>query len=138
MQSTHTGLGFGHKHTTWFDWPFQVDVETFLTLTDGDLQELGIQSGQDRRQILQGIAEHTKVSCDYYSGVLVEILQGKDCIRILTNCLLACLDIPAHPHLNIGFFFLRVSKAAHYVGTCNVCLWDSSTHFTRVFLAFHF
>ncbi|XP_065174812.1 ankyrin repeat and SAM domain-containing protein 6-like [Sycon ciliatum] len=38
----------------------EVDVETFVMLTDTDLRELGIQSGHDRKQILRGIAQLNK------------------------------------------------------------------------------
>lgn len=35
----------------------QVDMEAFLTLTDGDLQELGIKTDGSRQQILAAISE---------------------------------------------------------------------------------
>ena len=35
----------------------EVDMEAFLTLTDCDLKELGIQSSESRRQILSAISE---------------------------------------------------------------------------------
>ena len=37
--------------------PWQVDMEAFLTLTDDDLTELGISHGESRRQILTKITE---------------------------------------------------------------------------------
>jgi len=36
---------------------FQVDMEAFLTLTDGDLRELGIKTDGPRQQILAAITE---------------------------------------------------------------------------------
>lgn len=35
----------------------QVDMEAFLTLTDGDLKELGIKTDGPRQQILAAISE---------------------------------------------------------------------------------
>lgn len=35
----------------------QVDMEAFLTLTDGDLKELGIKTDGSRQQILAAISE---------------------------------------------------------------------------------
>lgn len=35
----------------------QVDMEAFLTLTDGDLKELGIMTDGSRQQILAAISE---------------------------------------------------------------------------------
>lgn len=37
--------------------PMQVDMEAFLTLTDGDLKELGIKTDGSRQQILAAISE---------------------------------------------------------------------------------
>lgn len=37
--------------------PSQVDMEAFLTLTDGDLKELGIKTDGSRQQILAAISE---------------------------------------------------------------------------------
>lgn len=37
--------------------PLQVDMEAFLTLTDGDLKELGIKTDGPRQQILAAISE---------------------------------------------------------------------------------
>ncbi len=47
----------------WFVWwtvmdvLMQVDMEAFLTLTDGDLKELGIKTDGPRQQILAAISE---------------------------------------------------------------------------------
>lgn len=44
----------------WYEVPllsFQVDMEAFLTLTDGDLKELGIKTDGSRQQILAAISE---------------------------------------------------------------------------------
>lgn len=42
-------------HLLMFSW--QVDMEAFLTLTDGDLKELGIKTDGPRQQILAAISE---------------------------------------------------------------------------------
>lgn len=46
----------------------QVDMEAFLTLTDGDLQELGIKTDGSRQQILAAISELNagKVLCSSF------------------------------------------------------------------------
>jgi hypothetical protein len=43
------------KYTSIFE-EQEVDMEAFLTLSDGDLKELGIASNEPRRQILEAIA----------------------------------------------------------------------------------
>lgn len=40
-----------------FFFNMQVDMEAFLTLTDGDLKELGIKTDGSRQQILAAISE---------------------------------------------------------------------------------
>lgn len=56
------------------EFPFspQVDMEAFLTLTDGDLQELGIKTDGSRQQILAAISELNagKVLCSSFLPAL--------------------------------------------------------------------
>ncbi len=61
VEELHTKITFSLKITVktrcllTFVW--QVDMEAFLTLTDGDLKELGISHNESRRQILSAIKE---------------------------------------------------------------------------------
>lgn len=59
--------------------PIQVDMEAFLTLTDGDLKELGIKTDGPRQQILAAISE---------------LNAGKVCFQyLLTPLCVPCLSI---------------------------------------------
>lgn len=79
----------------------QVDMEAFLTLTDGDLQELGIKTDGSRQQILAAISELNagKVLCSSFPQPCshAEHHQGPHDIplSLLQQVLeLACLHTP--------------------------------------------
>uniref|UniRef100_A0A8C5KZD0 Ankyrin repeat and sterile alpha motif domain containing 6 n=1 Tax=Jaculus jaculus TaxID=51337 RepID=A0A8C5KZD0_JACJA len=69
----------------------QVDMEAFLTLTDGDLQELGIKTDGSRQQILAAISE---------------LNAGKVLLSPVAHLLAACVHTPHHRALPASLLLL--------------------------------
>lgn len=60
-------------------------MEAFLTLTDGDLKELGIKTDGPRQQILAAISELNAGKVVQHLYIVVKSVKGMKCHKCNTN-----------------------------------------------------